>query len=220
MQPYRLFSVYIIEDVKNAVIFTVNNEGAPEEREVKELPDEDIIELYERRSESALSRTAEKYGAYIRKIAYNILKNVSDCEECENDVYNTAWNSIPPEHPRSLKAFLGRIARNSALDRYSYNNADKRGGVSEVLGELDECVPSIFSVEAAVEAKELSEHINDFLTRLEKAKRIVFVRRYWYSDGIKDIADRFGYSESKVKSMLMRTRKELKKYLERQGIAV
>ena len=72
----------------------------------------------------------------------------------------------------------------------------------------------------AVEAKELSEHINDFLTRLEKAKRIVFVRRYWYSDGIKDIADRFGYSESKVKSMLMRTRKELKKYLERQGIAV
>ena len=185
----------------------MNNEGAPEEREVKELPDEDIIELYERRSESALSRTAEKYGAYIRKIAYNILKNVSDCEECENDVYNTAWNSIPPEHPRSLKAFLGRIARNSALDRYSYNNADKR-------------VPSIFSVEAAVEAKELSEHINDFLTRLEKAKRIVFVRRYWYSDGIKDIADRFGYSESKVKSMLMRTRKELKKYLERQGIAV
>lgn len=199
----------------------MSKEGAPEEREVISLPDEEIIELYQRRSETAVRKTAEKYGAYIRRIAYNILNNVSDCEECENDVYNTAWNSIPPEHPVSLKAFLGKIARNCALDRYSHNTAGKRGGgAAEVLGELDECIPSVVSVEAEAEAKELSRYINDFLARLDRSKRVVFVRRYWYSDGIKDIADRFGYSESKVKSMLMRTRRELKKYLERQGILV
>ena len=184
------------------------------------LPDEEIIELFNMRSEQAIARTSQRYGAYIKKIAYNILNNTADCEECENDVYNTAWNRIPPERPLSLKAFLGRIARNTALDMYRYKTAGKRGGVGELLVELDECIPSGQSVEEAAETKELAEHINNFLSGISKTKRIVFVRRYWYSESVREIAARLGFGESKVKSMLMRTRNELKKYLERQGVAV
>ncbi len=187
---------------------------------MRNLPDEKIIELFNIRSERAISCTEQRYGAYIRKIAYNILHNTADCEECENDVYITAWNRIPPERPASLKAFLGRIARNTALDMYRYKTAERRGGAGELLIELDECIPSGTSVEAAAETNELAEYINDFLSGISKTKRIVFVRRYWYSESIREIAAGMGFGESKVKSMLMRTRNELKKYLERQGVAV
>lgn len=185
------------------------------------MNDKDIVELYISRNESAIMETAACYGGYIHRIVGGILRDPSDSEECENDVYNILWNSIPPEKPMSFKAFLGKVARNTALDRYWYNNAEKRGGRMDiVLSELGDCVPSSVSVERTAELKELAGYINEYLRGLDKRKRQVFVRRYWYCDGIKVIAERFGYSESKVKSMLMRMRAGLRKYLERQGIAV
>lgn len=211
MQPYRFFTVYIGEDVKKT---------DASERKVKTVPDEDIICLYNSRDEKAVRLTAERYGAYIRKIADNILKNRYDSEELENDVYNTAWNSIPPAHPVSLKAFLGRITRNAAFDRYSRSKAAKRGGADTLITELTECIPSNSDVESVLEEKETAEHINIFLAGLDKTKRIVFVRRYWYGESIAEIAEFEHCTESRIKSMLMRTRRELKKYLERQGIAV
>lgn len=184
------------------------------------VPDEDIIGLYNSRDENAVRLTAERYGAYIRKIADNILKNRYDSEELENDIYNTAWNSIPPAQPVSLKAFLGRITRNAAFDRYSRSKAAKRGGADTLITELTECIPSNSDVESVLEEKETAEYINIFLAGLDKTKRIVFVRRYWYGESIAEIAALEHCTESRIKSMLMRTRKELKKYLERQGIAV
>lgn len=185
------------------------------------MNDKEIVELYTSRNESAIKETAAGYGGYIHRIVGGILRDPSDSEECENDVYNILWNSIPPEKPMSFKAFLGKVARNAALDRYWYNNAEKRGGRMDiVLSELGDCVPSSVSVERTAELKELAGYINEYLRGLDKRKRQVFVRRYWYCDGIKVIAERFGYSESKVKSMLMRMRAGLRKYLERQGIAV
>lgn len=185
------------------------------------MNDKEIVELYTSRNESAIKETAAGYGGYIHRIVGGILRDPSDSEECENDVYNILWNSIPPEKPMSFKAFLGKVARNAALDRYWYNNAEKRGGrMDTVLSELGDCVPSSVSVERTAELKELAGYINEYLRGLDKRKRKVFVRRYWYCDGIKVIAERFGYSESKVKSMLMRMRAGLRKYLERQGIAV
>lgn len=185
------------------------------------MNDKDIVDLYMSRNESAIEETASGYGGYIHSIVSGILRDPSDSEECENDVYNILWNSIPPQKPMSFKAFLGKVARNAALDRYWYNNAEKRGGrMDMVLSELGDCVPSGESVERAAELKELVGYINEYLGSLDKRKRQVFVRRYWYCDGIKAIAERFGYSESKVKSMLMRIRAGLKKYLERQGITL
>ena len=185
------------------------------------MNDKEIVELYTTRNESAIKETAAGYGGYIHRIVGGILRDPSDSQECENDVYNILWNSIPPEKPMSFKAFLGKVARNTALDRYWYNNAEKRGGRMDiVLSELVDCVPSSESVERTAELKELAGYINEYLRGLDKRKRQVFVRRYWYCDGIKVIAERFGYSESKVKSMLMRMRAGLRKYLERQGIAV
>lgn len=183
------------------------------------MNDKDIVDLYMLRDENAIKETAAGYGGYIHSIVSRILRDPSDSEECENDVYNTLWNSIPPKQPVSFKAFLGKVARNAALDRYSYNNAEKRSSrMNIVLSELGECVPAGESVERATELKELAGYINEYLGGLDRSKRQVFVRRYWYCDGIRDIAGRFGYSESKVKSMLMRARAGLKKYLERQGI--
>lgn len=185
------------------------------------MDDKEIVDLYMSRNENAIAETAAGYGGYIHRIVSGTLRDPSDCEECENDVYNILWNSIPPERPMSFKAFLGKVARNTALDRYWYNNAAKRGGrMNIVLSELGDCVPSGESVEHSAELKELAGYINKYLGGLDKRKRQVFVRRYWYCDGIKAIAEYFGYSESKVKSMLMRMRSGLKKYLERQGITL
>lgn len=183
------------------------------------MEDEKIIELYFERQEAAISETAAKYGAMIRKISYNILKNQADSEECENDTYHIAWNKIPPERPRFLAAFLGRIARNVSFDKYHYNKAAKRNTEFDItISELADCVVSQTTVETEADAKHCAECMNGFLRGLRFTKRVIFVRRYWYCDSIGKIAHDYGFSESKVKSMLLRTRKELKKYLERNGI--
>ena len=183
------------------------------------MDDHKIIDLLEARSQSALSALSEKYGAYCSKISFNILRDSSDSEENVNDTYMQVWNSIPPQKPRNLMAFIGRLARNLALNKLKAKNAEKRnpaGGILS-LSELDECTPANVSVENEADIKNLSGHISAFLYTEKEDARNVFVRRYFYCDSIEDIADRFSYSPSKVKSMLMRTREKLKIYLRKEG---
>lgn len=185
------------------------------------MEDKEIIDLYLARSESAITQTAAKYGNLIKSIAYNILKNRADSEECENDTYYAAWNRIPPQIPACFHAFLGRIARNIALDRHDYYTAEKRNCELEVLlSELGEVRSNGQSTESELDAQEAAACISAFLHTKEHAKRVIFVRRYWYCDPVAKIAADYGFSESKVKSMLMRMRKELKIYLERNGLDV
>ena len=184
------------------------------------MDDKQILELYSERSETAISETADKYGKYCHYIAYNILYNIQDSEECVNDTYLKAWQTIPPHYPNKLSTYLGKITRNLALNRYKYYNRQKRGeGQTElVLDELLECVPAAESPEQAVEEKILVEVLNRFLDDLPEEKMKIFMRRYWYMSPIKEIADDLEMGESKVKMILSRSRSKLKQILEKEGI--
>lgn len=181
------------------------------------LDDNSIIGLFFRRSEEAISRCAEKYGAYCGKICMNILCDGQDSEECLNDTWLGAWNAIPPQRPGSLGAFLGKIARNLALNRLASRTAAKRRGDTVPLEELEECIPDARAADS-MDARELGRMISDFLKTQPEAARRVFVCRYFYCDSVRDIAARFGFGEGKVKSLLFRTRLGLKKYLEGEGV--
>lgn len=185
------------------------------------MDDDSIIDLYINRSEQAILETKKKYGAYCRTIARNILSNYLDVEECENDTYMATWNTIPPKYPEKFKVFLGRIIRNIALDKYSYNTAKKRNKEFEcILNELEEFIASNHTVEIEYEEGEIARVINQFLYTLEEEQRHVFIRRYWYSDSIIEISEKFHMSQSKVKSSLFRMRNKLKIYLEKEGITL
>ena len=183
------------------------------------MEDFKIIELFFKRNENAISETERKYGRYLSKIAYNILFDTEDSEECVNDTYMKAWNSIPPQQPEILSTFLGKITRHLAIDLFRKKHAEKRKNSEYALSlsELDECIPDKFSAEKEFEQKELSESINRFLASLSKENRDIFVCRYFYSDSIKEIASFFKSSESKIKSSLFRSRKALKEHLEKEG---
>ncbi|MCL1867083.1 MAG: sigma-70 family RNA polymerase sigma factor [Oscillospiraceae bacterium] len=186
----------------------------------KILTDNQILDLYESRSESAISETAKRYGKYCVSIAANILRSREDADECVNDTYLHAWNAIPPNKPTVFSAFLGRITRNLALDRYKSNTAKKRGGdeTALLLGELDECIPAPQNVEKQVESADLTEIVKDCLAGLKKEERIFFTLRYWYGDSAADIAEMFGVSAGKVGMSLNRTRSKLRTYLEERGV--
>lgn len=183
------------------------------------MDDEKIIELYWARSVEAISETANKYGAYCQKIAYNILANIQDTEECVNDTWLGAWNAIPPHRPQVLKTFLGKITRRLSLMKLRSQNRLKRGSgnVEIALEELADCVGSADSAEAYFEEKELTRAINAFLSSLKETERDLFVCRYWYFASIVELSKRFGFSESKTKSMLFRTRNKLRAYLQEEG---
>lgn len=185
------------------------------------MEDHAIIELYWERSEDAISKTAAKYGGYCYTIAYNILSNNEDAEESVNDTWLAAWNTMPPRRPKLLAAFLGKMTRYISLDRWKNRTARKRGGgeVPLVLEELEECISGEDSVEKEYLQKEFAESLNQFVENLPDVERKVFLCRYWYMDSIETIAERFGFSESKVASMLHRTRGKLRKMLEQEGIA-
>ena len=179
-----------------------------------------IIDLYFSRDELAIDETATKYGNYCFKISNNIVKNNDDAQECVNDTYLRAWNSIPPAKPLKLGAFLGRITRNLSLDRYKFNRTKKREG-SEfelLLSELEECVSSNLTVETEFDSDFVMQVINDWLLAQKSENRVLFVRRYWYAESINDLARNQQLSESKIKSALFRMRKNLKFHLEREGI--
>lgn len=186
------------------------------------MNDIEIIDLYFSRSEDAISETAKKYGRYCHRIAFNILCNLEDSEECVNDTYMRTWNAIPPERPNIFSVFLGRITRNLALDKYKYYHAKKRGNnfTSVAFEELKDCIPATSSTEQAVDNIALAEMLNRFLADLPAVNRKIFIQRYWYFSSIKDIASEHGMSESKVKMMMSRTRLQLKEFLEKEGVCL
>ena len=178
------------------------------------MEDNEIIELYWKRDEVAIQETDKKYGKYCSKIAYNIIANVEDSEECVNDTYLRVWNALPPNRPSIFKAFLAKITRNLALDKYDSKNAQKRDNSMDlVYEELEDCIPTN-SMENEIEYNELVKELNIFLENLQKEKRVVFLERYWYMSSIKDIAKKHKQTESKTKMELLRLRNALRKYLE------
>jgi len=186
---------------------------------VSNLDDKKIIELFCERKEQAIVELSKKYGLVCRKVASNILNDTRDTEECINDAYLGAWNTIPPQAPNPLLSYICRIVRNLAINRYHANSAKKRNSVYDIsLEELDNCFPLDFSVESHLEAVEIAQLINQFLGTLEMENRIMFVRRYWYSDSIEDIAKLFGVSKNNVSVRLSRTREKLRKYLMKEGV--
>lgn len=186
------------------------------------MDDSRIIELYFQRSEEAILETDKKYGAYCLSIARNILPDPEDAREAVNDTYLGVWNAIPPHIPTSLAAFLGKITRRISINRWQAARTAKRGGgeIPLALEELSECIPSSMDVEQTFAGKELAALLNRFVRTLPETERKVFLCRYWYLDPVKAIAKRFGFSESKVKSMLFRTRNKLKAELEKEGIVI
>lgn len=185
------------------------------------MDDKGILDLYWSRSERAISETAGKYGAYCYTIANNILSSWEDAEESVNDTYLAAWNAMPPKRPSCLPAFLGKITRYISLDRWKQRSRLKRGGgeVTLCLEELEGCLSGKESLEDALIRKETLASVNRFLAALPETERKVFLCRYWYLDPVAQIAERFGFSQSKVHSMLHRTREKLGKHLKKEEVA-
>ena len=183
------------------------------------MEDEKILALYWARDEKAVEETAAKYGRYCYSIAYNILTSREDAEEGGNDTYAAAWNAMPPHRPAVLSAFLGKLTRRISIDQWRRRNSEKRGGgeVPLVLEELKDCIAPEGDAQARLEGKLLAEAINGFVGTLPRTEQQVFLCRYWYLDSIESIARQFGFSQSKVKSMLHRTRGKLRTALNREG---
>ena len=183
------------------------------------VPDEAIIDLYWNRNEAAISETDRKYRGYLHTVAYNILKDEQDCEECLNDTYLKTWNSIPPQRPSCLKAFLTKITRSIAIDRYRRDRRQKRVP-SECTLSLSELAETLCgdSAEVEYESAVVGQVINTYLRTLSERDMCLFVSRYFCSDSIGDIAEKCGMSESGVKKALLRLREGLRNELEKEGI--
>ena len=185
------------------------------------MDDERIIVLFYARSEQAISALDGKYGRAVRRVAVNILDNEQDAEECVNDAYLGAWNTIPPQRPERLGAYVCRIARNLAVKRYHANTAQKRNSFYDAaLDELAESIPAREDIQSALEAKELAAAINAFLDGLGYEDAFIFLRRYWYADSVSDIAAMMGVSRRRVTVRLFHTREKLKKYLMKEGMLI
>lgn len=184
------------------------------------MDDREIVALYWQRNQQAIAETAAKYGGYCRAIALGVLHNDADAEECCNDTWAAAWDAIPPHRPDRLNAFLGRITRNLALKRLRSLTAEKRGGGETALAleELEEVIPAGKTLDEEIEERELARKLDEFLATLSAAERRVFLCRYWYFDSVRDIAQRFGFGESRVKMMCERTRKKLLLYLRKEDL--
>ncbi len=189
---------------------------------VADMDDKEILDLYWQRDMAAIQETDRKYGAYCKSIALHILENHEDAEECTNDTYLKAWNSIPPQRPQVLSAYLGKLVRNLSFDRYRYRQARKRGAgqMELVLEELAECVSGCENVEQEMDRRELVRTLNDFLQSISQELRGIFLCRYWYAMPVGEIARRFGKTESNVSVILNRLRKKLRVYLEERGYEV
>ena len=186
------------------------------------MEDEQIIALFFQRSPDALPETRQKYGALCQSIARKILPDQRDVEECVSDMLMRLWNVIPPERPRSLSAYIVRITRNLSLDRYSYNMAEQRStALTQAFEELELWLPAgSGDPEQAFDQNHFHTVMNDFLRALPKETRAFFLRRYWYGDSIREIADAFRVSEAKVKTSLFRTRQRLRETLDKEGIVI
>lgn len=183
------------------------------------MEDRHIIDLFWQRSEDAIREAAEKYGAYLTRTAQNILTDPEDCRECVSDTYWKAWNAIPPHRPRDLRAFLAKITRELSIDVYRRRTSEKRRGSEYALSlsELEDQFPGGTEPERVLEGKQLEQAMHSFLEGLPPEERRVFLGRYFFFDPLKDIAAYCGIREGKVKTMLFRTRRKLKAYLEQEG---
>ena len=185
------------------------------------MEDGQIIELYWDRDQRAIQETDGKYGRLLHRIAWNLLQSREDSEECVSDTYLRAWEAIPPTRPGAFRVWLGQITRNLSLDRWKSRRAEKRGGGAELLlGELEDCLPAPAGKERAVEDGELAELLSTFLQGLSREGRAMFLRRYWYGESVAEVAVALGCGEGKVKSSLFRSRRALREFLEKEGIAV
>ena len=183
------------------------------------MKDHEIIDLFFERSEQAITELILKYGAAIKTVASNILKDAQDVEECSNDTYLQVWNRIPPTRPKYLGAYSCRIARNLSLKRYYSNTAEKRNSYYDVaLDELEETIPALSTVESVYDAKELTKYLNQYLKGLSKEDRFLFMRRYWYGDGISQIAQAMGITPHTASVRLFRLRQKLQNYLQSEGM--
>lgn len=186
------------------------------------MDDRKILELFNARDEAALRRTSEKYGAYCRAVAGNILGSAEDAEECLSDALLRAWNAIPPAAPGDLRAYLAKATRALAIDRLRAEKAEKRGGgqAQLVLEELTECVSGAQDAEGKVMARALGEAVDRFLRRQGARERAIFIRRYWFAEGNGEIARRFGMRPNSVAAVLSRLRRRLRAYLEKEGFTL
>ena len=184
------------------------------------MEDFKIVDLYWERSERAISETRTKYEKMLSGISYSLLKSREDAEECVNDTYLSAWNQMPSDRPTYLGAYLSKIIRALSIDKFRSRHSKRRGGFDELCAELDECISSGVSIEEQYDNERLVRIINRFLESLSEERRVIFVRRYFYSDTVEQIAERMRISRSKVKTSLFRMREELKQILEKEGMPV
>lgn len=185
------------------------------------MDDDQIVDLFWKREESAIEQAAEKYGSYCQTIALNILSNREDAEECVNDTWLRVWNAIPPERPKVFRAWVGKITLRLALNRWHKNHSQKRyAGLEEVLSELEECLPSDEMIEQQIAVNEITRIINQWLGTLEREDRVIFVRRYWYGDTVKQLALECGVSPGKMAKRLFLLRGKLKAALAKEDVLV
>ncbi len=185
------------------------------------MEDLQIIDLYWQRDEAAITETDKKYGPFCHRIAKNILSVREDAEECVNDTYQRAWNSMPPQRPDKLRAWLGKVVRNISLNRWNRNHAQKRyNGMDRLLSELEDCVPSPETLEKTLEAAELVKFLNQWLASLCREDRALFLRRYWNGEAVKDLAREQGAAQGTTAQRLYRLRQNLKSALEKEGYSL
>lgn len=180
--------------------------------------DSEIIELYVSRNEQAITETDIKYGAFCRSVSLRIVKDMRDAEECVSDTYFKAWESIPPELPRSLSAFLGRIVRNISLDRYRRRNAKKRSSENIPYEELSECIPDNSDTSETQLNNAIADSLNEFLSELPQEHRVYFMRRYYMGEALNEIAARYGISANRLAALMHRLRKKFKAKLIADGV--
>lgn len=183
------------------------------------MEDDRIVELFFARDEAAIRHTAEKYGRRLRALSRGITGDLQTAEECENDTYAQAWELIPPNDPKAyLYAFLARMIRHISLNRCRDRGRLKRSAqICELSAELEQCIAAPDDCACRVDDLALAEALNGFLRSLDEEKRGIFLRRYWFLDSVADISERFGVSESKVKTTLFRSRKQLREHLRKEG---
>lgn len=185
------------------------------------LEDHEIVSLYWAREERAIQETDRKYGAVCLSVSRNLLGRYEDAEECVNDTYLAAWNAMPDERPENLRAWLLRVIRNLSIDRFRHDHAAKRyDGLELLLSELEDCVPSLISVEQEAEALETGRIIDEWLRSLNAEDRQLFVRRYFSGETLKALAVRYGLSEGRLAKRMFRLRKQLRSVLEKEGISL
>lgn len=185
----------------------------------KQMDDQSIVELYLQRDENAIKESRNKYEAYCYRIAMNILSVAEDVEECINDTWISVWNRIPPVIPKSLKAFLGKLVRDISLSRYRAVHAKKRyNGMELILDELAECIPSGQDIQKSLEQKELSETVNGWLDSLPQEDRVLFVKRYYYGETVKQLSEMQSCTENQMAQKMMKLRNKLKAHLLSGGV--